>query len=153
VTEYIITHTYGNCPNQIEGHTDDGQHFYFRGRLGQWSLHFGKTPEETTFGEGYDGVDEKAGWYNTDEWESFFWQVIADIEAGYGKELDVKEHKKATDEFLAKTFPPFAPILKERKRIVKQLEDELGIGVDAEDTKRRDAIIKSLIDLIEMGPQ
>jgi len=115
VTEYFITHNYGQCPNQIQGHTDDGQHFYFRGRLGKWSLHFGKTPDETIFGEGYEGRDDKAGWYKTDEWESFFWRVITDIEAGYGKELNVEAHKKASEEFLARVHP-FPAIVRGEKK-------------------------------------
>ncbi len=43
---YLITHNYGKCPNQIEGHTDKGIHFYFRGRHNGWSLGFGETLDD-----------------------------------------------------------------------------------------------------------
>ena len=125
MTQYTITHNYGQCPNQIEGYTDEGEHFYFRGRQGKWQLHFGNTAYEAIDGEGYEGVNKKAGWYEEDEWEFFFWKVIKKVEAGKAKKLDIKQHNKDTDELLAKVFPPFAPVLEERERIIKILEDYL----------------------------
>ncbi len=78
MTKYIITHNYGQVPNQIEGHTDDGRHFYFRGRHGGWSLGFGATEDEAVENQDFSGNHSKAGWFELDEWEQFFWTVIAD---------------------------------------------------------------------------
>lgn len=46
-------------------------------------------------------------------------------------------------EFLKETYR-----LQERERITDLLKNELGAGVDIDDTETRDAIIKQLIDLI-----
>lgn len=106
MTKYTITHNYGMCPNQIHGMTDDGQHFYFRGRGGKWTLHFGATDNEATFGPGFEGLDKKAGWFEKDEWEAAFWQVIADVEAGKAKVLDVKAHQEEIKELLVRLITP-----------------------------------------------
>lgn len=83
MTEYIIEHNYGMCPNQIDGHTSDGRAFYFRGRHGGWSLGFGQTIEDAIGREDYFGDLPKAGWMETDEWEAFFWDVIKNcVESG-----------------------------------------------------------------------
>ena len=52
---YLITHNYGKCPNQIEGHTDEGTHFYFRGRHNGWSLGFGETVDDAIKNNDYYG--------------------------------------------------------------------------------------------------
>lgn len=109
MSKYTITHNYGMMPNQIHGMTDDGQHFYFRGRHGKWTLHFGDTEDEATFGPGFEGLDEKAGWYEKDEWEAAFWQVIADVEAGKATALDVEAHEEAIRELLVRAITPATP--------------------------------------------
>jgi hypothetical protein len=76
MTKYTITHNYGMCPNQIEGHTDDGRHFYFRGRHEAWSLGFGSTPDEAIESDDYEGDILKGGYFEPEEWEAFFWDVI-----------------------------------------------------------------------------
>jgi len=79
MTIYTITHNYGQCPNQIEGHTDDGRHFYFRGRGGGWSLGFGDNPDDAVGSDDYQGDLLRAGWLELDEWEAFFWDVIENV--------------------------------------------------------------------------
>lgn len=83
--KYTITHNFGMMPNQIEGVTDDGQHFYFRGRGGRWELSFGATPDDAVIGSGFEGQEEKAGWFELDEWEAFFWKVVEQIEKGQAR--------------------------------------------------------------------
>jgi hypothetical protein len=73
---YLITHNYGKCPNQIEGHTDEGTHFYFRGRHNGWSLGFGETVDDAIKNNDYYGNLYGAGWFETDEWEVVFWDII-----------------------------------------------------------------------------
>lgn len=106
MSKYTITHNYGMCPNQIHGITEDGQHFYFRGRGGKWTLHFGVTEDEVIFGSGYEGLDDRAGWYEKDEWEAAFWQVIADVEAGKATVLDVEAHKEEIKGLLVRLTTP-----------------------------------------------
>lgn len=93
-------------PNQIHGLMEDGQHFYFRGRHGRWQLTFGATPEDSITGPGFEGVEDQAGWFEKEEWESFFWQVINLVEAGKATPLDVKRHKKDMDELLVRLTTP-----------------------------------------------
>ncbi len=76
---YTITHNFGQCPNQISGTTDDGRHFYFRGRGGGWSLGFGTTHDEAVESNDYYGDLLQAGWMELDEWEAFFWDVIENV--------------------------------------------------------------------------
>ena len=106
MSKYTITHNYGMMPNQIEGHTDDGQHFYFRGRGGHWQLHFGNTPEEAITGQGYEGEEERAGWFEKDEWEAFFWVVVHTVKEGKATPLDWERHKKDMDELLVRLTTP-----------------------------------------------
>ena len=106
MTKYTITHNYGQCPNQIHGFTDDGQHFYFRGRGGRWQLHFGNTPDEAITGEGYEGVEDRAGWFEKDDWEAFFWLIINTIEEGKATPLDWERHKKDMNELLVRLTTP-----------------------------------------------
>lgn len=106
MSKYTITHNYGMMPNQIEGHTDDGQHFYFRGRGGRWQLHFGNTPEEAITGQGYEGEEERAGWFEKDEWEAFFWVVVHTVEEGKATPLDWERHKKDMNELLVRLTTP-----------------------------------------------
>lgn len=106
MTKYAITHNYGQCPNQIHGVTDDGQHFYFRGRGGRWQLHFGNTPDAAITGDGYEGVEERAGWFEKDEWEAFFWVIIHTVEEGKASPLDWERHKKDMDRLLVRLTTP-----------------------------------------------
>lgn len=106
MTKYTITHNYGMMPNQIHGTTDDGQHFYFRGRHGRWQLHFGATEDEAITGEGYEGEEERAGWFEKDEWEAFFWVVIRTIEEGKATPLDWVRHKKDMDGLVVRLTTP-----------------------------------------------
>jgi hypothetical protein len=79
MTKYTITHNHGMLPNQISGHTDDGRHFYFRGRHGYWTLGFGATHDEAVeagHNAQYSGDALGAGWFELDEWERCFWDVI-----------------------------------------------------------------------------
>jgi hypothetical protein len=76
---YTITHNFGQCPNQISGTTDDGRHFYFRGRGGSWSLGFGATDDKAVENCDFEGDLLRAGWMELDEWEAFFWDVIENV--------------------------------------------------------------------------
>lgn len=75
-------------PNQIEGKTDDGRVFYFRARH-QWAcLYIGNSWEVvSTCAE--EGPDKsivwgkwipRAGWFEPEEFEALFWQVIKELE-------------------------------------------------------------------------
>jgi len=79
MTTYTITHNYGQCPNQISGTTDDGREFYFRGRGGSWSLGFASTYDEAVGKYDYEGDLLQAGWFELDEWEAVFWDVIENV--------------------------------------------------------------------------
>ena len=82
MTEYIIDKNYGMCPNQIEGHTSDGRAFYFIGRHGYWTLGFGETFDEAITRGDYQGELTQAGWMETEQWETFFWDVIKNCVEG-----------------------------------------------------------------------
>jgi hypothetical protein len=121
MSKYTITHNYGMCPNQIHGFTDDGQQFYFRGRGGKWTLHFGATEEEVTFGPGFEGLDANAGWYELDEWEAFFWQTISEVEAGTAQALDVEAHEDSIRGLLVRlTTPATQEQINEALELVKE---------------------------------
>ena len=121
MSKYTITDNYGMCPNQIHGFTDEGQHFYFRGRGGKWTLHFGATEDEATFGPGFEGLDAKAGWYEVDEWEAAFWQVISDVEAGKATVLDVDAHQDFIRGLLVRlTTPATQEQINEALELVKE---------------------------------
>lgn len=125
MTKYTITHNYGQCPNQIHGFTDDGQHFYFRGRGGRWQLHFGNTPDEAITGNGYEGVEERAGWFEKDEWEAFFWVIINTIEEGKATPIDWKRHKKDMDDLLVRlTTPATTEQLAQIHTLIKGVQDD-----------------------------
>jgi hypothetical protein len=79
MTTYTITQNYGMMPNQIEGHTSDGRHFYFRGRHGGWSLGFGATSDDAVDSDDFYGDLDQAGWMELDEWEAFFWETINNL--------------------------------------------------------------------------
>ena len=106
MTKYTITHNYGQCPNQIHGITDDGQYFYFRGRGGKWQLHFGNTEDDAITGPGYEGENKLAGWFEKEGWESFFWEVIKQVENGTAQTLDIENHKKEMRELLVRLTTP-----------------------------------------------
>lgn len=106
MSKFTITNNYGMMPNQIQGITDDGKYFYFRGRTGKWTLHFGETEEEATFGPGFEGQEERAGWFEKDEWEKFFWTVISTIEQGTATPLDVNRHKTEIEELVVRLTTP-----------------------------------------------
>jgi hypothetical protein len=76
---YTITHNYGMMPNQIEGHTDDGRHFYFRGRHGGWSLGFGATSDAAIDSHDFYGDLATAGCMELGDWEAFFWETIKNL--------------------------------------------------------------------------
>ena len=89
MTVYTITRNSGMMPNQIEGHTDDGRHFYFRARHDWACLYIHESldacyagdelgPNKSiVWGKYIDG----AGWFELDEFEALFWKVIEEIEA------------------------------------------------------------------------
>lgn len=106
MSKYTITQNFGQMPNQIEGVTDDGQCFYFRGRGGRWQLHFGATPDDAVTGAGYEGEEEQAGWFKEDEWETFFWQVVDLIANGKATSLDQERHKKDMNQLLVRLTTP-----------------------------------------------
>lgn len=107
MSKYTITLLAGTmCPNQLYGVTDDGQHFYFRGRGGRWQLHFGATPDESITGPGYEGANESAGWFEKDEWEAFFWQVVEQVQNGTAKPLDLKRHAEDMSALLGRLMTP-----------------------------------------------
>jgi hypothetical protein len=76
MAKYTITDNYGQMPNQIKGHTDDGRFFYFRGRHGYWTLGFGATLDEAIDNIQFEGDSLTAGWYESEQWERCFWDVI-----------------------------------------------------------------------------
>lgn len=118
--KYTITHNFGMLPNQIYGVTDDGRHFYFRGRHGRWQLHFGATEDESITGPGYEGEEEQAGWFEKDEWEAFFWLVIHTVEQGKATPLDWDRHKKDMEKLLVRlTTPATTEQLKELHAKIK----------------------------------
>lgn len=94
------------CPNQLYGKTDDGQFFYFRGRSGRWQLHFAATEDEVITGDGYEGAEERAGWFEPSEWQDFFWQVVEQIEAGAAEKLDQERHKLDMVKLLVRATTP-----------------------------------------------
>ncbi len=50
--------------------------FYFRGRHNGWSLGFGETLDDAIENNDYYGDLYGAGWFETNEWEVIFWDVI-----------------------------------------------------------------------------
>lgn len=119
--KYTITHNYGMMPNQIKGVTDDGRHFYFRGREGRWQLHFGATFDEAVTGPGYEGEEEKAGWFELHEWETFFWEVTNQIQNGTAQPIDWDRLNKETDELLVRLMTPASP--EEIAKAIKLIEE------------------------------
>lgn len=116
---YTITHNYGQCPNQIHGHTDDGRHFYFRGRGGSWSLGFGSSDDDAVGKDDFQGDLLTAGWMELDEWEAFFWDVIENVvEKGRlhpaTRANDIKKYQQALrdihDEILPKSTAYNIPV-------------------------------------------
>ena len=103
---YTITHNFGMMPNQIQGVTDDGQHFYFRGRGGRWQLHFGATADEAITGPGFEGEEEKAGWFELNEWEAFFWEVIKQVKNGTAQPLDWDRHRQDMKDLVMRLTTP-----------------------------------------------
>lgn len=88
MTKYTITSNYGMMPNQIEGTTDDGRVFYFRARHNWACLYIGYS-FEVVYAGAEEGPDkslvwgkwiEGAGWFELDEYEALFWQVIKELE-------------------------------------------------------------------------
>jgi len=82
---YTITKNSGMMPNQIEGITADGKWFYFRGRHHFAKLYVANSEEEWQSDINHQPIWQKevtdAGWFEPDEFESLFWQVIAELEA------------------------------------------------------------------------
>lgn len=76
MTAYKIIANYGMCPNQIEGITDEGKHFYFRGDNWEFTLGFGDTFDEAMDEASYQGDAYNAGYMERDEFEALFWDVI-----------------------------------------------------------------------------
>ena len=106
MSEYKITHNYGMMPNQIEGITQDGQEFYFRGRNGKWQLFFGDTEVDDFTGLAYEGEHEQAGWFEKEQWEAFFWQVIELVEQNQATSLNQEQHTKDMEQLLVKLTTP-----------------------------------------------
>ena len=109
-TTYTITHNFGQVPNQIEGRTNDGRHFYFRGRHGAWSLGFGETPDEAVGSYDFEGEHSRCGWFETNEWETFFWDVIENVvENGRlhpaSKANDIKLYQRALQDIHDEILP------------------------------------------------
>jgi hypothetical protein len=97
-------------PNQIEGMTEDGEEFYFRGRHGSWQLFFGSMEDEDFTGLAYEGKHEQAGWLEKEQWETFFWQVIELVEQGKATALDWERHKIDMEQLLVRlTTPAMGP--------------------------------------------
>lgn len=110
MTKYTITHNFGMCPNQISGHTDDGRHFYFRGRHGAWSLGFGSTHDEAVQSDDYEGDILTAGYFEKEEWEAFFWDVIDNcVEKGRTnpsmRAADIKAYQRALQDIHDEILP------------------------------------------------
>ena len=81
---YTITNNFGMMPVQIEGHTDDGRHFYFRCDGDYWSLGFGATADEALFSDDYEGELIGAGYFESDQAQALFWDVIKScVENGF----------------------------------------------------------------------
>lgn len=84
MAKYTITSNSGMVPNQIFGTTDEGKWFYFRGRHDFATLHIADSEEQwfksdddfIVWEEEVDG----AGWFELDEFEALFWQVIEELE-------------------------------------------------------------------------
>jgi hypothetical protein len=93
-------------PNQIEGITEDDQEFYFRGRHGKWQLFFGDTEQDDFTGLAYEGEHEQAGWFEKEQWEAFFWEVIELVEQGNATLLDWQRHEKDMEQLLVKLTTP-----------------------------------------------
>jgi hypothetical protein len=106
MTRYKITKNYGMMPNQIEGITEDGQEFYFRGRHGRWQLFFGDTEVDDFTGLAYEGEHEQAGWLEKEQWEAFFWEVIDLVQQNKATPLDSERHKKDMEQLLVKLTTP-----------------------------------------------
>jgi hypothetical protein len=106
VSRYKITHNYGMMPNQIQGIIEDGEEFYFRGRHGKWQLHFGPIEDDSFAGLAYEGEHEQAGWFEKEEWESFFWEVIELVEQGRASLLDWDRHEKDMKALLVRLTTP-----------------------------------------------
>jgi hypothetical protein len=106
VSKYTITHNFGMMPNQIKGLADDGLEFYFRGRHGKWQLFFGPVEDDDFTGLAYEGEHEQAGWFEKEEWEAFFWQVIDLVEQGKATELDQEQHTKDMEQLLVSLTTP-----------------------------------------------
>lgn len=84
MTTYKIQANYGMCPNQIEGITDEGKHFYFRGDGWEFTLGFGDTFDEALDDVSYEGEAYNAGYMHRDEFEELFWDVIKScVENGF----------------------------------------------------------------------
>ncbi len=110
MSKYTITHNQGMMPNQIEGMTEDGKEFYFRGRHGSWQLFFGPLEDDDFTGLAYEGKHEQAGWLEKEEWEAFFWQVIELVEQGRAAPLNWERHKTDLEQLLVKlTTPAMGP--------------------------------------------
>ena len=75
-------------PNQLEGTIDDGRFFYFRARHGWATLYIANSLDEC-----YEGVEvgpnktmvwgkevERGGYFELDEYEKLFWQVIEELQ-------------------------------------------------------------------------
>lgn len=122
LNKYKVTHNYGMMPNQIEGITEDGQGFYFRGRHGRWQLHFGTTEDDYSTGPAYEGEEEQAGWFEKEEWEAFFWKVIELVQSGKATTLDEERHKKDMRQLLVKMTTP--AIGEDWKRFHAQVREE-----------------------------
>lgn len=88
MAKYTITSNFGQCPNQIEGHTDDGRHFYFRARH-DWACLYIHESLDACYEGAEDGPNRSivwgkyiagAGYFELDEFESIFWKAIEEIE-------------------------------------------------------------------------
>ena len=106
MSKYTITNNYGMMPNQIEGITEKGEQFYFRGRQGRWQLHFGPIEDDAFEGLAYEGEQEKAGWFEKEQWEAFFWEVIELVEQGKATLLDWQRHEKDMEQLLVRLTTP-----------------------------------------------
>lgn len=77
---YTITSNEGKVPNQIFGTTDEGKWFYFRGRDEYVILRIADSKDEWMASEDDCIVWEEeiagAGWFEPQEFEAIFWQVI-----------------------------------------------------------------------------
>lgn len=86
--DYKIFYNEGMMPNQMEGTTPDGKHFYFRARGGWVALYIADTADEC-----YDCVEvgenktmvwgkeiTEAGWWRPDEFEKIFWDAVKEIQ-------------------------------------------------------------------------